>query len=133
LVRRPGVARTLRVIAEGGRAAFYEGSFGEGLKALGPGDFTDEDLARRPAEWVEPLTLDVWGHRLWTLPPASQGYLTLSAAWIAQDLPVPPDPHDARWAHLLIEAAIAAGRDRPEVLHDRADGRALLASDRLLP
>ncbi|HEX6787024.1 MAG TPA: gamma-glutamyltransferase [Acidimicrobiales bacterium] len=133
LVRRPGVARTLRMIAEGGRAAFYEGSFGEGLKTLGPGYFTDEDLARRQAEWVEPLAIDVWGHRLWTLPPASQGYLALSAAWIAQELPLPPDPDDPRGAHLLIEAAIAAGHDRPEVLHERADGTALLASDRLLP
>src|SRR6476659_6053902 len=132
LVRRPGVARTLRVIAEGGRAAFYEGSFGEGLKALGPGYFTEDDLARRQAEWVEPLASDVWGDRLWTLPPASQGYLTLSAAWIAQELPMPPDPDDPRWAHLLIEAAIAAGHDRPGVLHDRADGTALLAADRLL-
>ena len=46
---------------------------------------------------------------------------------------MPPDPDDPRWAHLLIEAAIAAGHDRPEVLHDRADGTALLAADRLLP
>jgi gamma-glutamyltranspeptidase/glutathione hydrolase len=131
-VRRPGVARALRVIAEGGRAAFYEGTFGAGLKALGPGYFTDEDLARGQAEWVEPLGLDVWGHRLWTTPPASQGYLVLSAAWIAQELPMPQDPDDAKWAHLLIEAAIAAAHDRPEVLHDEADGTALLASDGLL-
>ena len=27
--------------------------------------------------------LDVWGHRLWTIPPNSQGYLTLADAWIA--------------------------------------------------
>jgi gamma-glutamyltranspeptidase/glutathione hydrolase len=89
LVRRPGVARTLRVIAEGGRAAFYEGSFGEGLKALGPGYFTDEDLARRQADWVEPLALDVWGQRLWTLPPASQGYPDAVARGSA-GAPVPP-------------------------------------------
>src|SRR3954451_6763927 len=34
-VRRPGAARALAAIAEGGRAAFYEGEFGAGLKALG--------------------------------------------------------------------------------------------------
>ncbi len=35
---------------------------------------------------------------------------------------------DPQWAHLLIEAATAAGYDRPEVLHERADGIALLAA-----
>ena len=42
-------------------------------------------------------------------------------------LDLPDDPDDTRWAHLLIEAATAAGFDRPAVLHDDADGRALLA------
>jgi gamma-glutamyltranspeptidase/glutathione hydrolase len=133
LVPRPGVARTLRSIAVGGRAAFYGGEFGDGLMALASGYLTDEDLARSQADWVEPLALDVWGHRLWTQPPASQGYLMLAAAWIAEELPLPPDPDDPLWAHLLIEAAIAAGHDRPEVLHDRANGRALLATERLSP
>ena len=42
-----------------------------------------------------------------------------------------PDPDDPAWAHLLVEAARRAGRDRPEVLHDGADGAALLHPDRL--
>ena len=56
-----------------------------------------------------------------------------SAAWIASGLPLPDDPDDAAWAHLLIEAARWAGHDRPEVLHDGADGAALLALERLGP
>ncbi len=39
---------------------------------------------------------------------------------------LPNDPDDERWAHLLIEAATAAGLDRPDALHDGADGGALL-------
>src|SRR3954469_21521997 len=42
IVRRPGVARTLAAIADGGRDAFYRGEFGEGLLALGKGEYTDE-------------------------------------------------------------------------------------------
>ena len=38
------------------------------------------------------------------------------------------DPDDPRWAHLLIEAATAAGFDRPDVLHEHADGNALIDS-----
>lgn len=127
-VRRPGVAAALRGIAEHGRAAFYEGAFGEGLLQLGAGWYTADDLARSQAEWVEPLQATAWGVDLWTVPPNSQGYLTLGAALLADNLELPVDPHDEHWAHLLIEAAKVAGHDRPDVLHAAADGPALLRS-----
>lgn len=132
-VRRPGVADALETVAREGRDGFYGGAFGEGLLALGNGWFTPDDLATAQARWVAPLSVDVWGARLWTAPPASQGYLTLAAAWIAAGLPLPQDPDDPSWAHLLIEAAVQAGYDRPSVLHDAADGAALLAPARLGP
>ncbi|HUC34017.1 MAG TPA: gamma-glutamyltransferase, partial [Ilumatobacteraceae bacterium] len=125
---RPGAESALRAIAEGGREAFYEGSFGSGLLELGQGWFTADDLARPQAEWVEPLRATAWGHDLWTVPPNSQGYLLLGAAALASDLDLPPDPDDPQWAHLLIESATAAGHDRPAVLHDRADGEALVTA-----
>ena len=130
-VRRPGVARTLGAIADGGRGAFYEGEFGQGLRRLGAGLYDADDLARTQARWVTPLGVDAFGHRLWTVPPPSQGYLTLASAWIADGLDLPDDPDDARWAHLLAEAAAAAGHDRDAVLHDGADGAALLDPGRL--
>lgn len=129
-VRRPGVARALRAIAEGGRAAFYEGEFGDGLLALGRGWFTADDLARSQAEWVTPLRAAAFGVDLWTVPPNSQGYLTLAAAQVAEQLTLPGDPDHEHWAHLLAEAAKVAGFDRPEVLHEAADGDALLAAVR---
>lgn len=127
-VRRPGVAAALRAIVESGRAGFYEGPFGAGLLGLGGGHFSPADLAARQASWVEPLHADAFGHRLWTTPPGSQGYLTLAGAVLADAVDLPDDPDDGEWAHLLVEAAIAAGRDRPEVLHDRAEGAQLLAA-----
>lgn len=132
VVRRPGLARTLAAIASGGRAAFYEGEFGEGLLALGGGEYAAEDLARPQADWVRPLGVEVWGRRVWTVPPASQGYLSLAGAWIAERLEL-PDPADGRWAHLLVEAARQAAFDRGDVLHEHADGAALIASERLEP
>jgi gamma-glutamyltranspeptidase/glutathione hydrolase len=133
LVRRPGVAGTLTAVARGGRDAFYGGAFGAGLLALGGGEYTPDDLARPLADWVEPLAVDAWGHRLWTVPPNSQGYLTLSSAWIADGLDLPADADDPAWAHLLVESALAAGHDRPTVLHEHADGSTLLAPQRLAP
>jgi gamma-glutamyltranspeptidase/glutathione hydrolase len=140
LVRRPDLARTLEVIGADGRKAFYLGEFGAGLLALGrspvavdsrPDAFVEADLAVTSADWVDPLTLDAWGSRLWTVPPNSQGYLSLAGAWIASDLPLPTDADDPLWAHLTIEAARVASYDRVEVLHERTNAAALLAPERL--
>ncbi len=131
-VRRPGAARTLRAIAEHGRDGYYGGEFGEGLIALGNGEYTADDLAAPQADWVSPLAADVWGHRVHTAPPNSQGYLSLAGALIAQGLELPTDTDDPLFAHLLIESARAAAFDRPDVLHEHADGQALIAADRMV-
>jgi gamma-glutamyltranspeptidase/glutathione hydrolase len=131
LIRRPGVADALAAIAAEGRAAWYGGPFGEGLLALGAGLFRREDLARCQADWVEPLVRTAWGHELVVPPPPSQAYLVLAGAAVAEGLGVPDDPDDAAWAHLLAEVARATGLDRDAVLHEGADGDALLAADRL--
>jgi gamma-glutamyltranspeptidase/glutathione hydrolase len=131
VVRRPGVGRALDAIVSHGREGFYGGEFGEGLLRLGAGEYAAADLATSDAEWVSPLGLDVWGRRLWTVPPNSQGYLTLAGAWIASGLPLPDDPDDALWAHLTIEAARMAAYDRVDVLHEGADGAALVDARRL--
>ncbi|HEX8582672.1 MAG TPA: gamma-glutamyltransferase, partial [Acidimicrobiales bacterium] len=133
LVRRAGVAEALLAVVRNGRDGFYLGDFGEGLVEVGGGEFSEDDLRRVQADWVAPLGADAFGHRLWTVPPNSQGYLTLAGAWIADGLPLPDDPDDPGWAHLLAEAAKQAGHDRTAVLHEHADGEALVAPARLAP
>lgn len=132
-ITRTGVAAALDAIVREGRAGFYEGDFGAGLLQLGAGLYTEQDLATPGAEWVEPIGLPVWGHEVWTVPPPSQGYLTVTAAWMAADLALPDDTADALWAHLLVESARHAGYDRPAVLHDGAPGDALVDPARLAP
>ena len=132
-VCRPGVGRALRAIVEGGREAHYRGDFGDGLlrmarQQLGTDWFTASDLQRGQADWVPALQVSAWGVDLWTAPPNSQGYLTLAAAALIAELDLPRDPDDEQWAHLLIEAAKVAGHDRPDALHEGADGHALLAA-----
>lgn len=130
VVRRPGVARALDAIAASGRKGFYGGEFGAGLLEVGAGEYVEDDLARPLAGWVEPLHASAWGHELWTIPPNSQGYLTLAGALIVAGFDL-PEPGDGQWAHLLVEAARAAAFDRDDVLSEGADGWALLAPDRL--
>ncbi len=138
IVRRPGVARALRDIVERGRDGFYGGEFGDGLVSMAAGYLTTQDLAATQADWVAPLSAPMFGVDVHTIGPNSQGYLTLGGGILADLLDLPDDPADPRWAHLLIESAKLAGYDRPDVLHEHADGAGLLQavaarSDRLDP
>jgi gamma-glutamyltranspeptidase/glutathione hydrolase len=123
------VAAALEAIVAGGRDGFYGGAFGAGLLATGGGEYTEADLADADAEWVAPIGARVWGHDVWTVPPNSQGYLTVLGAAIAEGLDLPDDPADGGWVHLEVEAARAAGHDRPAVLWEHADVGPLLEPD----
>jgi gamma-glutamyltranspeptidase/glutathione hydrolase len=135
LLVRPDLASTLSAVAEGGRQAFYQGAFGEALVELGGGEYTADDLRTHQARWAEPLGVRVWGHDVWAPPPTSSGYLVLAGARIAElcglDGDSGADPDGPSWAHLLAEASRLAGHDRPDVLHDHADGEELLDDRRL--
>jgi gamma-glutamyltranspeptidase/glutathione hydrolase len=114
---RPDLAETLRDIAEGHRDRFYLGQAGKAIADAVGGLIDMDDLARSQAEWVEPLGRKVFGLDAWTIPPNSQGYLTLAAAaqyeaWREDDL----DEVD-RW-HLGIEAYRSQVADRDVVLAD---------------
>ncbi len=123
----PGAARTLRAVAAGGRDAFYGGEFGAGLVAMADGHLTTDDLARVQADWVAPLSTTAFGVDLHTMGPSSQGYLALGGSVLADAVGLPDDPDDPSWVHLLVECATAVAHDRPDRLHDGADGEALLA------
>jgi len=129
-LRRPLVASALQAIADSGRNAWYQGAFGAALLEVGGGEYTEADLARSQADWVAPLHAEAWDHHLWTVPPNTQGYLSLAAARLLQGIDI-PDSEDALWAHLHIEAARLAAYDRMDVLHEHADGAALIAEERL--
>ena len=124
-IKRTGLADVFQGIGESGRSSFYQGLFGQGLIEMGNGLFTEEDLAAPIGRWEDPLTTTAFGVELSTVGPNSQGYLALGGARLADQLDLPDAP-DGQWAHLLIEAAKAAGRDRPEQLFEGADGNALL-------
>ncbi len=130
-VRLPGVARALRAVGRHGREGHYGGAFGQALVESSHGVIVPADLDTDAAEWCQPLAIRAWDHDLWTVPPPSQGYLTLLSSWIAEQTGLGPDPSDPQWAHLVVEASRRAGHDRPAVLHEEADGSALISEQRL--
>jgi gamma-glutamyltranspeptidase/glutathione hydrolase len=125
-IRRPGVAAALAGLVESGRDSFYRGSFGEGLLAMGMGLYTEADFETPIATWETPLRTEAFGLEISTAGPNSQGYLALAGARLAERLDLAGSPDAERWAHLLAEAAKAAGRDRPVQLFEGADGAAIL-------
>jgi gamma-glutamyltranspeptidase/glutathione hydrolase len=78
--RNPDLARTYRIIAEGGRDAFYDGPIAQTIdayfKRIG-GWLSAEDLHDHHAEWVEPLVTDYRGVSVYGMPANTQGLATL--------------------------------------------------------
>jgi len=117
-ITRPLLAATLREIADGGRDAFYGGRFGSALVEATENRITRDDLAVDQAQWVEPLGLALFGDTAWTVPPNSQGYVTLATLAIFELLGPPPDADHPDFQHLLIEAYKAASFDRDDCATD---------------
>lgn len=134
-VKRPDLARTLQRVAEGGRAAFYEGVAGEDIVAALAPHVTAEDLSREQFQWVEPIGVEVGDDIAWTAPPNSAGYLGPGALAVFSRLDSPDDTDDPLWWHLLIEShrALAWERDLLVADPDSAPlGPAYLLSDERL-
>ena len=102
------VARSLRLVAEGGRDAFYEGEIAERLAAYSAkagGLLTREDLSAYRAQWQRPISAEYRGYRVLECPPNGQGLAALIAlrALDRIDLGSHPRFSPECW-HLLIEA-----------------------------
>lgn len=117
-VHRPNLARTLERIAEEGLAAFYEGPVAKSVSEAVGGLITPDDLAAYSPDWVDPISARVFGVTGWTIPPNSQGYLTLATLLLFESLTPTLDPGDPRWTHTLIEAYRAVAAERDDVVAD---------------
>ena len=118
-IARPDLAATLRTIAAGTREAFYLGDPGAAISEAVDGLISKEDLASNQADWVKPLGLQVFGLDAWTIPPNSQGYLTLASAAVYESWKTGAETDVDRW-HLAIEAYRSQVADRDLVLADPA-------------
>jgi len=76
----PDVAKALRTVADQGRDAFYKGEIAQAIvktsAAMG-GTMQLDDLADFSAEWVEPISIDYRGWKIYELPPNVQGMAAL--------------------------------------------------------
>jgi gamma-glutamyltranspeptidase/glutathione hydrolase len=111
----PAAARALRAIAGTRGAAFYEGEIAAAIAAHARahgGAMEASDLAAFRPEWVEPIGIDCYGHRLHEIPPNGQGIAALVALGILRHFDLESLPVDsAESQHLQIEAMKLAFAD----------------------
>jgi gamma-glutamyltranspeptidase/glutathione hydrolase len=117
-------ARTLKLIAMGGRDAYYKGPIAEKIvefsNELG-GFFTLEDFAAHRSEWVEPISTTYHGTTVWELPPNGQGLAALQILNILEELDAASfGRSSAEFWHLFIEAKKLAFEDRARFYADPA-------------
>jgi len=93
LFRNPELAHALRLLADQGPAAFYKGEIAGALletsRTLG-GTMTADDLASFSPEWVQPISIDYRGWRVYELPPNGQGMAALEMLNIMEASPASP-------------------------------------------
>jgi gamma-glutamyltranspeptidase / glutathione hydrolase len=111
----PAAARALRAIAATRGAALYGGEIAAAAAAHARehgGAIAVSDFADYTPEWVEPIGIDAYGHRLHEIPPNGQGIAALVALGIVRQLDIESLPIDgAESQHLQIEAMKLAFAD----------------------
>ncbi len=120
--RNPDLARTYRMIAEGGRDAFYDGPIAQTIdayfKRIG-GWLSAEDLREMHAEWVEPLVTGYRGVDVYGMPANTQGLATLQMLNIIENFDLRgfgfQSPHSL---HVQAEAKRLAYEDRARYYAD---------------
>jgi len=113
--RNPGMARTLRAIADGGKDALYRGELAAAIEVVvqsAGGALTRADLAAHESTWDEPISTTYRNVRVWECPPNGQGITALLALNILENFELAGlDPLGPDRLHLLIEAMRLAFAD----------------------
>jgi gamma-glutamyltranspeptidase/glutathione hydrolase len=127
----PGMARAFRLIAEKGPDAFYKGEIAAAIvktsQKLG-GTMTANDLAEFSPEWVEPISIDYRGWRVYELPPNGQGVAALEMLKIMEtQKPSVLGPFSADEWHERIEAMKLAYSDVHRYVADPRNYKAPIA------
>jgi gamma-glutamyltranspeptidase/glutathione hydrolase len=111
----PDVAKALWLVAERGRDAFYKGEIAQAIvKTSGSfgGTMQLKDLADFSAEWVEPISIDYRGWKIYELPPNVQGMAALEMLNIMSTFqPDPGGPQNTVELHKKMEAMKLAYAD----------------------
>lgn len=120
--RNPNLTNTYRMIAEGGRDAYYEGEIARTIDAYiaeQGGFLTYDDLASHESEWVTPVSTNYRGYDVYELPPNGQGVVALQMLNILEGYDLRGMGFgSAEYLHTLVEAKKVAFEDRAKFYAD---------------
>jgi gamma-glutamyltranspeptidase / glutathione hydrolase len=120
--KNPQLANTYRQLAQGGRAAFYQGGIARAIAAFiqeQGGFLSYEDLAAHRSEWIDPVSVNYRGYDVWELPPNGQGIAALQMLNILEGFDLAAMGFgSAEYIHHFVEAKKLVFEDRAKYYAD---------------
>lgn len=115
IFKNPDLAKSLRLIGDEGRNAYYKGPIAEAILQISKeqgGTFTAADLADYQPEWVTPISSTYRGWTVTELPPNGIGIAALTMLNIMEQYPLNEwGFHSTKTLHVMIEAKKLAYAD----------------------
>ena len=122
IFKNPELAKTLSLIADEGRDAFYKGEIARTVETYAKrvgGFLRYKDFAGYHAEWVTPLTVKYKGYDVWELPPNGQGIAALQMLNMLKKFDLQAMGHNsADYLHTLVEMKKIVYEDRARFYAD---------------
>jgi gamma-glutamyltranspeptidase/glutathione hydrolase len=122
LFANPDLARTLALLAEHGRDAFYRGEVAERVDTFlreHGGFLRMEDFEQHTSTWVDPVSVSYRGFDVFELPPNGQGIAALQMLNLLEGFDLRATGRGtAATLHLMIEAKKLAFEDRARFYAD---------------
>ncbi len=125
IFRNPDLARTLGLVAEKGRDAFYRGEIAERIDAFFSahaaegGYLRKSDFESHTSTWVDPVSVNYRGYDVYELPPNGQGIAALQMLNILEGFDLRAMGFNSADAlHVMIEAKKLAFEDRAKFYAD---------------
>jgi gamma-glutamyltranspeptidase / glutathione hydrolase len=122
IFKNPALAKTLRLIGEKGRDAFYKGEIADKIDKFmreNGGFLRKADFEKHTSTWVDPVSANYRGYDVFELPPNGQGIATLQILNILEGFDLKSmGRNSAETLHAMIEAKKIAWADRAKFYAD---------------
>lgn len=122
IIFQQDLARTLSIISEEGREAFYEGEIAERMVRFlqeNGGILDRQDFCRHRSDWGKPISTEYRGYTIYETPPNTQGISALQGFNILEGFDLQSMGHNsAESLHLMCEAKKLAFADRDRYITD---------------
>src|SRR5437588_5419195 len=124
IFKNPALARTLRLIGDKGRDAFYKGEIADTIDAFmqQKGGFLRKiDFEKHTSTWVDPVSVNYRGYDVFELPPNGQGVATLQILNILEGFDLAKmGRNSSETLHTMIETKKIVWADRAKYYADPA-------------